>query len=308
MRILGIGLVAMLAVSAPGRALAVEGGSSPYLKGFTGFMSGVEPPPGVYISDIFYYFHGSVGAEVRDGRAEFDIGAHADINLLDGTWVTDATVLGGRYAVSAAMSYLDTGLNATIAGPLGSQNAHLHTGGISDTLLSPVMLGWDAGDWHWNTGLLILVPTGVYHQGALNVGKNVWGFMPQASLTWYSPASGLDVSGTLTYVTTTRNDATDYQSGDILHFDWGIGWHFGQKQEWEIGVNGSVMEQVTGDSGSGAVLGPLEAESFGVGPAVTYRTSLGHTPLSFGAKWVSDFSSHRTIGGDALVMTMTAVF
>ena len=36
----------------------------------------------------------------------------------------------------------------------------------------------------------------------------------------------------------------------------------------EIGVNGSVMDQLGNDSGRGAVLGPFKAQSFGVGPAI----------------------------------------
>src|SRR3954468_12911644 len=82
------------------QALAVEGGVSPYLKGYSGFMSGVVPAPGYYASYIFYYLHGSADATTRSGIAEFNIDAHADVSLLQGTWVTDATILGGRYGVS----------------------------------------------------------------------------------------------------------------------------------------------------------------------------------------------------------------
>lgn len=299
--------IAALLLPAP--ALAVEGAISPYLKGSGGFMSGALPPPGIYTSYIFYYLHGSADAATRDGIAEFNLGAHADVSLFEGTWVTDATVLGGRYGVMGAVDYLDTGLSATLSLPAGPKNAKLQTGGISDSLLSPIMLGWDAGNLHWNTDLLIYVPTGSYHTTQhLNVGKNIWAFMPQFGVTWFDPASGWDISGQLTYVSMTRNDATDYQSGDILHFDWGTGLHFGANQEWEIGVNGSVMHQLTGDSGSGAVLGPFKAESFGVGPAVSWRTNLKGVPFSLSAKWESDFSSRNTVGGDVFLFSATAVF
>ena len=150
--------IAALLLPAP--ALAVEGGTSPYPKGFGGFLSGVTPAPGTYASYIFYYFHGSADASTRNGIAEFNVGAHADLNLLEGTWITDATILGGRYGVSGAFDYLDTGLEGTFSLPGGAQQAKLHTGGMSDSLLSPIILGWDSGNWHWNTDLLIYVPTG----------------------------------------------------------------------------------------------------------------------------------------------------
>jgi hypothetical protein len=298
---------ATLTFSAP--ALAVETGISPYLKGFGGFMSGAVPPPGLYTSYIFYYLHGSADAATRSGVAEFNLGGHADVSLAQGTWVTDWTILGGRYGVSGAVDYLDTGLNATLSLPTGPRNAKLQTGGISDSLLSPIILGWDSGNWHWNTDLLIYVPTAPYHPAQhLNVGKNIWAFMPQAGLTWSDPQSGWDISGQLTYVSMTRNHATDYQSGDILHFDWGTGLHFGANQEWEIGVNGSVMHQLTGDSGKGAVLGPFKAQSFGVGPAVTWRTNWKGVPFSLSTKWESDFSARNTLAGDVFMFSATAVF
>src|SRR3569833_1461920 len=250
----------------PVPALAVEGGMRPYAKGFGGFMAGLVPPPVYYSSYIFYHFQGSADALPRSGIIELIVSGHADLDLYEGTWVTDYTILGGRYGVSAAFDYLDEGLKATLALPAGAQQAKLHTGGLSDSLLSPIILGWDSGNWHWNADLLIYVPTAPYHTTQhLNVGKNIWGFMPQAGVTWYDPKSGWDISGQLTYVSMTRNHATDYQSGDILHFDWGTGLHFGNDKVYEIGINGSVMGQIGGDSGKGAVLGPFLVFCFGFG-------------------------------------------
>jgi len=309
MRVLRFACAAAAALTFSTPAWSVETAVSPYAKGFGGFMAGVVPPPGYYASYIFYYLHGSADASTRNGVAEFNLGAHADLNLYQGTWVSDWTVLGGRYGVSGAFGYVGSGLQATLSLPAGAQNAKLKTGGISDSLLSPIILGWDSGNWHWNTDLLIYVPTAPYHSTQyLNVGKNIWGFMPQVGVTWFDPQSGWDISGQLTYVTTTRNHATDYQSGDILHFDWGTGLHFGANQEWEVGVNGSVMHQLTGDSGRGAVLGPFKAESFGVGPAVTWHTDWKGVPFSLSTKWESDFSSRNTLGGDVFMFTASAAF
>jgi hypothetical protein len=165
-------LGAALELSTP--ALAMESAVSPYAKGFGGFMAGVMPPPGYYASYIFYYLHGSADAATRSGVTEFNLGAHADLNLYQASWVTDWTILGGRYGVSGAFGYVDTGLAAILSLPAGAQNAKLKTGGISDSLLSPIIVGWDSGNWHWNTDLLIYVPTAPYHSNQhLNVGKNI---------------------------------------------------------------------------------------------------------------------------------------
>jgi hypothetical protein len=105
----------------------------------------------------------------------------------------------------------------------------------------------------------------------------------------------------------TNNTATNYQSGDIVHLDWAIGEHFGEKGAWEAGIAGNVVEQISGDSGSGAQLGPFKAESFGLGPAISYQTVLGHVPLSLAARWEHDLTHHNTFDGDVVSLSATAV-
>ena len=62
--------IAVLLFPAP--ALAVEGGMSPYAKGFGGFMAGLVPPPGYYSSYIFYHFQGSADALPRNGISRIE--------------------------------------------------------------------------------------------------------------------------------------------------------------------------------------------------------------------------------------------
>jgi hypothetical protein len=57
-------------------------------------------------------------------------------------------------------------------------------------------------------------------------------------------------------VRTGRNSATNYKNGNELHWDWALGMLFAN--QFKLGVAGVVYRQLTGDSGSGAVLGPFE--------------------------------------------------
>jgi hypothetical protein len=288
---------------------AVETGLSIYLKGATGFMSGIVPPqPGAYVTSTYYYYDGTADADVRDGKVELGVEAKLNAGLLGGIFVTDWKFLGGQYAFGATIDYLGLDLNATIQTQLGSTPISLGNDGIGDSIVTPIILGWHDGNLHWNTSFSVFAPTGSYAKGALNVGRNVWGFFPQFSMTYFDPKVGLDVSGTLTYVTMTRNDATDYQSGDILHLDWAIGQHFGEKGAWEAGVAGNLVEQIGPDSGPGARLGPFKAESFGLGPAVSYQTALGHVPVNLGVRWEHDLTHRNTFDGDVVSVSATAVF
>jgi len=146
---------------------------------------------------------------------------------------------------------------------------------------APVAIGWDHGNFHWNGSFSLYLPTGGYERGQVNIGRNVVGFMPGGALTWFDPASGWDVSGALTFVSMTRNAATDYQSGDLLQLDWAIGNHV--TPNWEIGLAANLVQQLNADSGTGAKLGAFKAQSFGLGPAVNYTGKWGDTPVSFSA-------------------------
>jgi hypothetical protein len=294
---------ALTALAAP-PAEAVEAGLSPYAKGLASFMSGYVPPQeGLYAGDIFYYYSGSAGAEVRNGKVELNVSAALDVDLLEATYVTDWHPLGGTYAFGGAIGYVWAGLDASIATPLGSVSASPSTAGLADSLIIPAQIGWHDGDFHWSTALYVYAPTGPYHLNQLSPGKNIWAFMPQFAITYFDPKSGWEVSAAFTYVTMTTNEATQYASGDILHLDWAVGLHFGKG--WEAGVAGNMVQQIGADHGSGAALGPFKAQSFGIGPAVSYSTEWGHTPLSFSARWEHDVEAQNTFEGDAVIASLT---
>jgi hypothetical protein len=294
-------------VLAASPAAAVENGFSIYPKGFSDFMSGILPPqPGVYLSSIYYHFNGSTGAAVRNGVTEFGVDMSLDAGFLRGTYVSGSEYLGGRYAMGGAIAVAGSSLDANLVGPRGAASFHASNSGFADSIFTPVVIGWDNGNFHWNGSFSLYVPTGGYEKGQLNIGRNVVGFWPGAAMTWFDPASGWDVSGALTFVAMTRNDATDYQSGNLMHLDWAIGNHIAPG--WEVGLAANWVQQLSDDSGSGARLGPFKAQSFGLGPAVNYSGKVGNTPVSFTAKWERDVTSTNTIGGDLITVSATVVF
>ncbi|HWU54422.1 MAG TPA: transporter [Rhizomicrobium sp.] len=294
-------------VLAAGPAGAVETGLSIYPKGFSDFMSGVLPPePGVYFSSIYYHFNGSAGAAVRNGVTEFGVDVSMDAGFLRGTYVSDTEYLGARYAMGGAIAVAGASLSASLVAPTAVATVQAGNSGFADSIFTPVILGGDADNWHWNTSFSLYLPTGGYTPGQLNIGRNVVGFLPGGALTWFDPATGWDVSGALTFVSMTRNDATDYQSGDLLHFDWAVGNHV--TPNWEIGLAANLVQQLSADSGTGAKLGAFKAQSFGLGPAVNYSAKWGNTPVSFSAKWERDVTHTNTFGGDLITVNATVVF
>ncbi|HTW34432.1 MAG TPA: transporter [Rhizomicrobium sp.] len=290
-------------------AQAVETGLSIYPKGLTAFMSGVLPPQeGFYLNDIYYYFSGSAGREVRDGIAEFGVNTTLNADFLQAMFVTDWHFLGATFAYGGLVDYAWANLDAQFETRIGGLGLSANNNAIGDSILQPAILGWHDGDLNWNLGMNVYIPTGAYQTRQLNIGRNVWGFMPQFGFTYFDPQTGWDVSSTLVFVAMTNNTATNYQSGDILQLDWGIGKHFGEGGAWEAGLTGNIVQQVGADSGAGARLGPFKAESLGVGPGISYMTKIGSTPTSFAAQWERDFDAHNTFKGDVVVASATFVF
>jgi len=293
-------------------ASAVEDATSPWPKGFMGFMSGFVPPEeGFYGSAPNYYFSGSAGANTRNGFVEFGINTTMDVQFLQGLYVTDWSLLGGQYAFGGAIAWAWLNLSASLNTPIGGINVDLSNNAFADSLWQPAVFAWHEGNFNWNVVFNIYAPTGFYSPNittGLSIGRNIWAFMPQFSLTYFDPKTGWDASGSLIYVTQSNNNATDYQSGDLINLDWALGDHFGAALEWEAGVAGNLVEQISPDTGSGAKLGSFEASSFGLGPALSYSTKFYGVPVNMGAKWEHDVYARNTFKGDVVTVTVGAKF
>jgi hypothetical protein len=113
------------------------------------------------------------------------------------------------------------------------------------------MLGWEAGNFHWQTGLLVNVPIGDYQEGEIsNIAFHHWGADASASMTWLDPTIGLDLSASVGMTFNAENPSTDYRTGNEFHFEWAAVQHF--NEQFDAGLVGYYYQQVTGDSGVGA--------------------------------------------------------
>lgn len=279
-------------------AYAAEGGTSAYLKGYKDFLSGVLPTdPGVYVRNDVVYYSGNIDATVTGGELRLKLNQWSLSNLVSTTFVTPVNILGGTYALGAIVPLT----KAHVAVGIDTGRANLSSSdsvfGFDDITLNPVMLGWNSGNFHWMALVSIAMPTALYNKKDIaNTGMNYWSVQPQLSITYYEPKMGFDVSAGLTYVINTENHATNYLTGNIFHLDWAVGKQL--NPAWKVGVVGYLMDQVTGDSGSGATLGPDKASVWALGPAATYSFEINKMPLSVLAKWTHEIAATNTFRGD----------
>ncbi len=136
-------------------------------------------------------------------------------NVASPTIVTSYKIFGGTYAFGATIPLVGINVHAGVG--------TLHSGGISgsdsgvnigDIYFTPVIVGWQRGNFYWNVALSIVTPTGKYNADDLaNTGLNYWTVLPQFALTYFDPRNGWDVSAAVTYTINTENTETNLPHG-----------------------------------------------------------------------------------------------
>jgi len=87
-------------------------------------------------------------------------------------------------------------------------------------------------------------------------------------MTWANAPTGTAISIAPGIMVNTENDETDYKTGTEFHLDFVINQFLSKSVA--VGIRGYYYKQITGDSGSGAVLGDFKSESYGIGPGVVW--------------------------------------
>ena len=101
------------------------------------------------------------------------------------------------------------------------------------------------------------------------------------------------------YVARARKLATEYIGIDS-HIDWGASKFL--TPQLQVGVAGYFYRQLTGDSGSGAVLGDFESQVAGIGPQIGYLFPAGDKQGYLNVRGYWEFAAeHRASGWNAFV-------
>jgi hypothetical protein len=305
--LLGIGITA-----AGTPAHASEGGASFYLLGSGGPEAAVLPPlEGVFFDDSVYYYSGKANADkqfVIGGNLVAGLKAKIIADFATVLWVPSTNALGGTLAVGAgfAVGRPDVSVNAVITGPGGGQVA-ISKSDRATIIGDPVLLGelgWKlAKDVHGALGVTVNVPVGHYREGELsNLSFHRWAVDTSGALTWRDDASGWDVSGKAGVTFNGTNHFTDYKSGTEFHIEGSVEKTF--SKSFSAGIQAYHLSQISGDSGSGAVLGPNKGRVTAIGPTAAYKFAVGKTPVSLRLRYFEEFGVKRRLDGRALFFSL----
>lgn len=111
------------------------------------------------------------------------------------------------------------------------------------------------------------------------------------------PTTGIDVTNVVGVTFNTENEATNYKTGNELHWDWSISktWQSGLS----IGAIGYAYKQLTDDSGSGAVLGGFRGRVTAVGASLGYDFTIGKLPVSTRVRYYHEVQTVNRFEGNA---------
>ncbi|WOJ91389.1 transporter [Methylocapsa polymorpha] len=301
-----LSLALVLSSSPPSQA--TEYGLNDYVLGLSMPMSGYTPPPGGYFWDQFYLYHGS-GNLYQNPTANTStrITYNFLADVVTAAWYSDVKILGGTPGVAAVTGIVGFRNTAQTASTNSSGAISLNTSSgevtsLADTYFSAI-LGWEAGEHHWNVIVTGFAPTGNYNPNRLaQTGLNRPGLDFRGAYTFLSQG-GTEVSGALGITVNAVNTATNYQSGAELHFEWALNQHL--SSGLAAGVGGYYYQQVTNDSGVGDAFGPFRGRVAAVGPMLSYTFTTEKQQVSIGARWFHEFDVQNRVRGDSIFASLS---
>jgi hypothetical protein len=290
-------------------AKAAEYGFSTYVLGQNAFGAGVTPPPGTYVTSATGLYTADIGRTVTFGSGvTVGAGAHVEFlsSAINGLYVFDHKVLGGNLGVSATVPVGHIDIDAMVtAGGLSAQRS-TEGGGLGD-IVSKLQLGWQHGEFSHTVYIQAVAPTGRYETGFNPIiGLHRPGIDTGWAFTWVNKATQLQLNGTLGVTFNFENTATDYKTGNEFHFEWAIGRELAPGLV--VGVVGYDYRQLTGDSGSGAVLGPFKGQVDAIGLGASGTTLLGTMPLIINIRGYKEFNAENHWEGYSSTVSATIRF
>ncbi len=193
-----------------------------------------------------------------------------------------------------------------MTGPFGNTL----TGGQTDTLegvadLYPTAsLKWNQGPHNYMIYTMGGVPVGEYSAGRLaNLGTNHWSLDAGAGYTYFDPKRGHEFSAVLGFTYNWENHDTDYRNGTSAHLDWAASQFF--SEQFHAGLVGYFYKQVSGDSGTGAVLGDFKSQVSGIGPQIGYFFNVGAQKWYVNVKGYYEFDAKNRPEGWNAWLTLT---
>ncbi len=265
-------LLLVCLTACPGGVEATERGLAAYPDGAQSFFCGMLPPPGSHFRQTVFYY---VADHFHSADEPIDADFNAFVNVFSYVYSSGSKLWGGNWGgrVCLPLAYVHVG------GREHPLSFSAHDFGVANTFISPLMLGYDLGDFHLTPTFSILPPGTWDPNNYASPSQNYWTFQPALGVAWM-PKSGYAINLVLMYdLTTTNHDPlppakTSYKSGEAFHFDYTV--DYAIRPNFRVGFAGFYYVQTSSDFMDGQNIG-FRGRQFAIGPAVEYE----HDSFSF---------------------------
>jgi hypothetical protein len=311
--ILVSGILALVSGFFPFSAQAAEGGTGHYVPGALGTLIDLPPTqPGWVVEAAYLRYDADVSVDIPiAGLDTAGLDVEVDSFLLGGFYTFALPAEGLYYSLGGFLPYVWMDAEAELRTALGTRRRRDSTSGIGDLTIVPGMLAWKRGSWQLNALLPIYAPTGDYDVGRLaNPGLNYWSFDPTLGAAFNSETSGFNAALHAGLMFNTENRDTDYQTGELFHAEASVqqllplGPGFAS-----VGAEAFYLDQIGGDSGSGARFGDFERRSWGVGPVLGFVLPHGdNNNFVAELRWLPEIDTTRQLEGDFLWLKVVYQF
>lgn len=282
---------------------ADEGGVSFWMPGQYGSFVAAPADPGRSFAMVYYHASADSDAALRfprGGRLTAGLDVDADLLLLAPSYAMKTPVVGGQLAFSLAgyVGSVAVGTTAVIQGPLGntfSSGLHDSLQAIGD-LYPSASLKWNHSNHNTMLYAMAGVPVGSYSADRLaNFGTNHWSFDAGGGYTYLDATKGREFSAALGFTHSWENPDTNYRNGASAHLDWAASQFLSETTH--LGLTGYFYQQISGDSGEGAVLGDFKSRVSGIGPQVGHFFVVGARKVYLNAKAIHEFNARNRPAG-----------
>ena len=290
-------------LSLPCIATADEAGVSFWLPGQYGSYAAAPGKPGLSFEVAFYHATASASASAnfaRDGRIVVGIKSPSDFLMLTPTYSFESKLLGAQPALgmTAVVGRNATSASATLTGPgggilSGSQSDQIF--GLGD--LSPIAsLKWNRDVHNFMVYTTAGIPVGAYDPTRLAaVGLGHWAVDVGAGYTYLDEKAGFEFSAVAGFTYNFINPDTQYRGGNDVHLDWALSTYMSEKMH--IGAVGYFYNQLSGDSGAGAVLGEFKSRVAAIGPQIGFFLPLGDREGYLNLRAYYEFAAQNRLEG-----------
>jgi hypothetical protein len=185
-------------------------------------------------------------------------------------------------------------VEATLSGPDGNEISGAQSQSLTSygDLFPQATLKWNDGVNNRMVYLTGNLPVGDYDPDRLaNLGLGHGSIDAGYGYTYFDPAAGNEFSVVAGMTYNFENPDTDYRSGIDGHVDFGVSRFL--SEQVQVGAVGYFYQQLTGDSGEGATLGPFKSRVAGIGPQLGYFFPAGRMQGYVNLKGYYEFAAEN---------------